>query len=242
MVTQEMKRLVAKQAKETFRHLGHADLIDKVTIIWRPRFTARMGDACWAPTMYKYEKMPTPGVIRFSVPLWDRATEDERYQCVVHEVCHIVQYREAELNDTLWLRRRGRRKVQPHGREWKALMRKCGLKPERCHNVNTDGVSRKTEATYCNCSEPHLVTPQKLRKIQRGAKYYCKKCWAFLSLTPLQPGEAVIRGSRRRGMSFEHSVQLARAAQTASPTEVAADTLDGKAVIYRSKTLIVVED
>lgn len=63
-----------------------------------------------------------------------------------------------------------------HGPEWKEVMRVIGQSPDRCHTMEVP----KSGITYhCNCQEFDF-TPQRHNKIQRGAKYTCRKCKAYI--------------------------------------------------------------
>lgn len=54
--------------------------------------------------------------VRFSIPLWDRASRKERDEAVIHEIAHIVVfYRYKERIHA----------VNPHGREWRADGSRC---------------------------------------------------------------------------------------------------------------------
>lgn len=174
-VTPQMRQTAAAQALETLRALGREDLIALLWIDWKERFTSRMGDALYATKDQRVrrssERFRIDGTIcrcRFSIPLWLRATESERRQTVIHEVCHLVAAHEAHLA--------GRKVSSPHGREWKAVMRRAGVTPKRCHNVNNKGLGKKTIPAKCSCGE-HYVTPLvggRIIVLQRV--YTCGRC------------------------------------------------------------------
>lgn len=132
-----------------------------VEIQWRSRFTSRAGDA-------QYKLRPYPhGVIRLSLPIWELADNSERYQTVIHETCHIVQ-------KYLWPMSKA------HGYEWQRLMRKCGLEPRRCHNVNTAPLKRRRQGEKfvirCACRE-HTLGVVQTKWVKDGKKRYrCRLC------------------------------------------------------------------
>lgn len=163
-ITQKMHEDVLNWTLDTLAALGVTDL--PVDVEWNDRFTRRLGDARYKPDCSR---------VRFSAPLWPRASEKERYETVVHEVCHIVAYHQ----------NRGRR-IEPHGWEWQCLMIKCGVEPERCHNVDRTGLARtrKTASAWCNCME-HKITPQMAGRIRFGeTRRICKRCRGILQLSP----------------------------------------------------------
>jgi len=42
-------------------------------------------------------------------------------------------------------------RIKPHGKEWKQAMFKCGVVPERCHNVRI-----VADTFVCDCKEYHF--------------------------------------------------------------------------------------
>jgi len=178
-VSWETKRLVAQKCLDTFRLLGVPELIPHLTIDWSNRFTRRLGDALYTKNYRKYG-MLSKARVRFSVPLWVRASEEERHEVVIHEICHIVV---TYQNGGKPLRKGRRRDV--HGDAWKTLMLRCGLNPSRCHNVDREGLkrTRKTVKAHCPC-QTHMVTPNMAKKIQNGAIYACSKCRGRLAVLP----------------------------------------------------------
>ena len=177
IATPEQRQTAASVALATLRRLGREDLLPVLWIDWRTRFTSRMGDALYASADQRVRRSserfrdPETGTIariRFSVPLWQRASEEERYNTVVHEVCHLVTAHEAHLA--------GRPEPQAHGAEWKATMRRAGVTPKRCHNVSTKGLGKKKIPAHCKCGE-HYLTPLVAGKILcLQAVYTCRKC------------------------------------------------------------------
>lgn len=174
-ITPTMRQTAAAIALSTLRALGREDLIPLLWIDWKSKFTSRMGDALYATNGQRVrrssERFRIDGTIcraRFSIPLWLRATEEERRQTVIHEVCHLVAAHEAHLA--------GRKVSSAHGHEWKAVMRRAGVTPKRCHSVSTKGLGKKTIPAKCRCGE-HYVTPLVGgRIIVLNRTYTCGRC------------------------------------------------------------------
>lgn len=162
----EQRQQAARWALETLRLLGHPSLADVLAIEWNPRFTSRLGDACYDPKGRKTR-------VRFSIPLWPRASEADRYQTVVHEISHLVTNHEAALD--------GRMRPSSHGSEWQAVMRRAGVSPDRCHAVDTSDLkkSRRTASASCACTV-HAVTPAMVRRLRGGKQYTCRSCKQLL--------------------------------------------------------------
>jgi SprT protein len=65
-----------------------------------------------------------------------------------------------------------------HGPYWKMVMRKLGLKPERCHDYDTSHIY--CFHYQCHCRE-HYLSKVMHNKVKRGNSYRCKKCLAVLT-------------------------------------------------------------
>jgi len=187
-VTHEQMQKAEQQVLDTFERLGFDrvhPLMSGLYIEWGPRHTKSLGDALFLDM----SEEQSPGVkasigiryprahlylarVRFSVPLWPRATEEERHETVVHEVCHIVaQYRN------------GRIRIKSHGEEWQATMREAGVEPRTTHTVDRTGLRRRQKRypAHCDC-RVHEITAQKVRKIRGGSVYRCKICKGRLAI------------------------------------------------------------
>ena len=109
--------------------------------------------------------------IRFSTVAWEHMVEQERWNTVVHEVCHIVSDYQAGY------------RVKPHGIEWKNLMVRCGADPKRTWKPSESfykaGHGRKQHIraalTVCGCGE-HPITKNRFTRMRNGAQYRCKTC------------------------------------------------------------------
>lgn len=96
-------------------------------------------------------------------------TDDFIAQTVPHEWAHVIQRLLHGHRDS-----RGQR-IQPHGIEWKKIMRDLGVKIERCHSYE--------------------VT--KARTV-RTVDYQCQKCQKVLEFTLVRHNKCVRRGIRYR--------------------------------------------
>ena len=153
-----------KEAKEwaeaCFAIFNLYDLAAEVSISFNDRFTRRLASA-------NYHKRS----IRLSTPLWERATPKERYETVVHEVCHIVCDSTGPG-------------VSAHGWQWKKAMVVCGVAPERCHSIDRTGLKRTTKVYTSTCRCPGegqnariiKITLNMAKKIRAGIRYSCRTC------------------------------------------------------------------
>ena len=145
---------------------GHPEVAERINIRWSNRMTSAMGNASKKRTNSQY-------LIKVSTPLFLRASVEERRQTVIHEVCHVL---DGIVNNVR----------MSHGPSWKAMMRRAGVAPKRCHSVDNAGL-RKTYRYVC----PHGHREYQLGAVRHrnmqslyGRKYICGVCKAKLYWAP----------------------------------------------------------
>ena len=110
--------------------------------------------------------------IRINYVLLKENVEHFIQQTVGHEYAHLVTDQLYALNKI--------GKPSPHGREWKNVMRSIKLRPDRCHNYNTENSSTKIQRRWkytCGCiNKPHMISTTLHNRIKRGRKYRCQRC------------------------------------------------------------------
>lgn len=115
-------------------------------------------------------------LIRYNPYLFARYFEDNLANTVPHEVAHYV-------TDVL----HGLRNVRPHGREWQAVMRALGARPEVSCRYDLDGIPVRRQRRFgyrCACTT-HQLSTVRHRRVQSGrARYLCRRCG-----NPLRPTE-----------------------------------------------------
>lgn len=134
--------------------LAIEDLDDEITVQWSNRFTAKMGLA----------NCPEMRIV-LSKPLWPLASEADRRETVIHEVCHLVD----------WI---SNPRARSHGPSWQALMRRCGLEPRRCHDVPIpEEFRRKVERVSARCACRTVeISKQRVARMRKGRIYTCMLC------------------------------------------------------------------
>jgi len=159
----------------TFETLDCPELIDATKIEFNNRMTVAMGTAQYFKNKrsYSYDgetrctTFKNQGLIKLSRKLFDRASEKDQIETVIHEACHIV---DRHLNNPRC------KKTEGHGPTWKALMEKCGIEPKRYHHVCNKGLRKKTrvhlECTVCN----HLYKITKHRWSRGGRSTSSWRC------------------------------------------------------------------
>ncbi len=70
---------------------------------------------------------------------------------------------------------------KPHGREWQSLMRRMGVPPIPCHNMNVDAVVTYKSTGFfsyrCLCNTGNMVSLEMHRRIQSEPEVYrCDRC------------------------------------------------------------------
>ena len=154
------------------------ELCPVITVEWNRRFTRRMGDGMYNPRSFKAR-------IRLSIPLWSRASAEEKRETVIHEACHvIVGYRFGC--------------VRSHGIEWKQAMINCGLKPVPTHSVDRSGLARKQRRfILCDCpnKEKCRIGMRIFNAVQRGGEFWCRKCGLKLDRNAVVEEERVVQKS-----------------------------------------------
>lgn len=126
------------------------DLVPKIKWRFNAKFRSRMADANCVTLM-----------LRFSVPLWNKATLLEKENTVKHETCHLIA-------------RTKYGKVQSHGEQWKQTMLRAGQQPLRCHSIK---LPKKTIDVICTgCKLVIAMGSRRAVKMKQGQKYLCKIC------------------------------------------------------------------
>lgn len=122
--------------------------------------------------------------IRINLKLAQANLNDFIIDVIPHEIAHFI---------ILWTygiqKRRGRKRIRPHGPEWQAVMLQCFERPpEIYHSFELPEKQAKTRQmkTYaytCGCQTHELSAIRHNKITQKGTKYLCKFC--HNALTPL---------------------------------------------------------
>lgn len=134
----------------------------------------------------------------FSRVLWPKATPKQRFQNIVHEVCHLIAFEQY-----------GRRGCG-HGWAWKHLMVRCGLNPHRCHTVEVKKRrQRGTLEVVCGCpGKVHVLSTRKANRFRNGMTVLtCRTCRQKVTVTP----ETLKRDVLEHGISPMAREELERA-------------------------------
>jgi SprT protein len=105
-------------------------------------------------------------LVRYNAQILVRHPVEFLAQTVPHETAHVVAF-------CLFGPR-----VQPHGREWQAIMGLFGANPERCHSYDVEGLQTRRLRRHqyrCDC-RTHELTSIRHNRILGGQVYLCRYC------------------------------------------------------------------
>ena len=152
MHPEEICRQLGNEARAWAHRLGLRGLADSLSLCWHPRLRTTAGLAC----MRRSRILLNPRLLAFP---------EELARTFLHEMAHLVAHA-----------RHPRRRIAPHGREWKQACCDLGLAGEkRCHILP-------------------LAQP---RRVARHHFYHCPHCLAEVArVRPFRRGEACLRCCR----------------------------------------------
>ena len=142
-----------ERAKTLLTGLGHAALAERLKVRWNPRMRSTAGMAYLAKAYVTLN----PRLISFG--------DEEIDRTLLHEVAHLLAHERA-----------GRKRIAPHGPEWRQACRDLGLLDEtRCHTL-----------------------PLPRRRIARPYTYRCPACAKLLHrVKPLRKKAACLACCRQ---------------------------------------------
>ena len=114
-LTPEVQENAKNEIDVIFARLLVPDLSKTVKVLWRQMYRD-VGASEW--TIHKADNSISSLQILLSAKLWPYMSEKQRYDTLVHEVCHIVDVFQGNVYG------------DPHGPSWAKLMRKMGVTPK----------------------------------------------------------------------------------------------------------------
>ncbi len=147
-----------------------------VLIVWSNAMTRCAGEASFAYKKLPPDEIPTPlnririgKKIKLSIPLLLTASSEFIYNTPAHEAAHIIEW-------VVYGRK-------SHGPKFVEIAQQLGIDGTRCHNFKIEVKHQKRYPIHCLCDTPHMMTINKITRMQNGTRsYQCKKC-----KTPLLP-------------------------------------------------------
>jgi len=121
-----------------------------------------------------YQRTGKQRKIRFNPWLFAKYFQQCIEQTVPHEVAHYIA-------DSVWAKKR----IRPHGREWKSVMLALGAQPKVTASYDLTGVPVKKYQRFaysCGC-KIHQLTLIRHRRLEAGkTDYRCRSCQGQLKL------------------------------------------------------------
>ena len=106
--------------------------------------------------------------IRYNPYIFSKYFEDNLANTVPHEVAHFVV-------NALY----GRRKVQPHGIEWRTVMQRLGAEPSVTCRYDLRGIPQRRQRRFeyrCGCNTHAMSTVRHNRAQSGRGRYLCRQC------------------------------------------------------------------
>ena len=120
---------------EASKSLALGELARKVRVSWNPRMQTTAGRAWWPDRAIELN------------PKLKECEPEELWRTLKHELAHLVAYE-----------RCGRRRIDPHGPEWRMACADLGIAGE----------------------QPYHTLPFERRKMKRNHSYICSNCFAVI--------------------------------------------------------------
>jgi SprT protein len=138
--------------RQTATEFGLPELAKQVAVIWNPRMRTTAGRAWWPLRMIELN------------PKIDLLDPQQTARTLRHELAHLIAYERA-----------GRRKIEPHGIEWRKACAELGIPGEAVYHHLP--LPRRTQMIRFHYVCPQCFTETKrVRKIKRPlACYACCK-------------------------------------------------------------------
>lgn len=123
-------------------------------------------------TIGMYKQWHDNQVIRYNSLIFSKYFKENLRDTVPHEVAHYiidVQF--------------GRKKVFPHGLEWRSLMQQFGADASRTARYDLSDIPKRRYSTIpyqCDCQTHQLGIRRHNKVIQRKTNYFCRYCGNLL--------------------------------------------------------------
>jgi len=120
------------------------------------------------------------GLIRYNPWIFGKYFDENLRDTVPHEVAHYIVY--AVYGDRI-----GRRRVKPHGPQWREVMDRFGADPGVTFDLDLEGVPQRRQRTHryrCDCRLHELSTTRHNRVMRGRGSYQCVHCEGDLVYAP----------------------------------------------------------
>jgi len=167
VVSQSLIDIVNSKVIECVTRILGQDKCSKINIpvYFRTNMKGIAGLAYCNPEKFKIE---------LSTQLFLKNTQSFLEDTIPHEVAHILT--EILFPDA----------KQGHGPEWKSIMKKLGVVPNRHHTYDVSSCFKNNHRYVCSCERVFSLSNLKHKKINSGkSSYSCPSCMSVLMYFPI---------------------------------------------------------
>lgn len=123
-------------------------------------------------TIGMYKLWHNKKVIRYNTLIFSTYFEENLRDTVPHEVAHYI----ADMQ-------KGRKRIRPHGSEWKSIMADFGADNSRTATYDLTDIPKRYYLTMpyaCGCQQHALGIRRHNKVIKRSIEYFCRECGDML--------------------------------------------------------------
>ena len=114
--------------------------------------------------------------VRFNPWIFSKYYKENLGETVPHEIAHYIVHE-------VWGPGSRRRRIRPHGEEWRSVMAAFGVQGEVTFDLDLEGIPQRRQATHsyrCDC-RVHQVSTTRHNRVLRGVgRYHCRRCDGML--------------------------------------------------------------
>jgi len=123
-------------------------------------------------TIGMYKRSREQILIRYNALIFSKYFKQNLQQTVPHEVAHYIIDKQLS-----------KKKVLPHGPEWRAMMQQFGAKASRTAQYDLSDIPKRRYSTVpyrCDCQTHQLGVRRHNKVVQRKTNYFCRQCGELL--------------------------------------------------------------
>jgi SprT protein len=114
--------------------------------------------------------------VRFNPWIFSKYYAENLGETVPHEIAHYIVHE-------VWGPGSRRRRIRPHGEEWRAVMAAFGVQGEVTFDLDLAGIPQRRQSTHtyrCDCRVHQVSTTRHNRVLKGVGRYQCRQCEGLL--------------------------------------------------------------
>jgi SprT protein len=114
--------------------------------------------------------------VRFNPWIFSKYYAENLGETVPHEIAHYIVHE-------VWGPGSRRRRIRPHGEEWRAVMAAFGVQGEVTFDLDLAGIPQRRQTTHtyrCDCRVHQVSTTRHNRVLKGVGRYQCRQCEGLL--------------------------------------------------------------